>query len=59
MTIVAHFLLNDGGSTDGKPTPGVVDNGSKGGGCGLGSGLAALVLCMLAGFVVSILRFRR
>lgn len=42
----------------GKPNPGVA-GGAGGGGCGLGSGVAGLVLCMLAGFALSILRFRR
>lgn len=45
----------DGGIPDGKPAPGAVGAGSSGGGCGLGSGFAALLmLCMLAGFAVSI-----
>lgn len=46
----------DGGSSDGKPAPGAISNGS-GGGCGLGSGFAALVaLFMLAGLALSVRR---
>jgi hypothetical protein len=36
-----------------------ITTASAGGICGLGSGLAGLVLCMLAGFALSILRIRR
>jgi hypothetical protein len=54
----AKSLTVDGGSTDGKPAPGAVDGASSGGGCGLGSGVAALVLYMLAGFALSVRRKR-
>lgn len=53
----AKALAINGGSTDGKPAPGAVGDGSSGGGCGLGSGFAALVaLCMLAGLALSVRR---
>lgn len=51
-------LVIDGSLTGGKPEPGVVSN-SSGGGCGLGSGFAALAsLFMLAGFALSVRRIR-
>lgn len=49
----------NGGLDGGKPEPGTVGSAS-GGGCGLGSGFAALAaLCMLAGMMLSIRRIRR
>jgi Calx-beta domain len=49
----------NGGLDGGKPAPGTVGSAS-GGGCGLGSGFAALAsLSMLAGMMVSIRRIRR
>jgi hypothetical protein len=51
-------LVVDGSLTGGKPAPGTV-GGASGGGCGIGSGFAALgFLCMLAGFALSIRRGR-
>ena len=51
-------LVVDGGSSSGKPAPGVIGSDS-GGGCGLGSGVAGLIaLFMLAGFALSIRRGR-
>jgi hypothetical protein len=48
----------DGGTPSGKPSPGSVGSGG-GGGCGLGSGFAAFaLLCMLAGFALSVRRGR-
>jgi Calx-beta domain len=48
----------DGGNSEGKPAPGSVGSAS-GGGCGLGSGFAALAsLFMLAGLVLSVRRIR-
>jgi hypothetical protein len=51
-------LVIDGSLSGGKPAPGVVDN-SSGGGCGLGSGFAALgLLFMLTGIALSVRRNR-
>lgn len=53
-----HNRPIDGGIPDGKPSPGAVTGGS-GGGCGLGSGFAALLgLFMLTGIALSVRRNR-
>ncbi len=57
-SLAASKALAIDGSLSGKPDPGITGAGSSGGGCGLGSGLAALVLCMLGGFALSIRRNR-
>ncbi len=55
----AKELDIDGGSTAGKPAPGAVGGSSSSGGCGLGSGFAALAaLFMLAGLALSARRIR-